>query len=71
MNEFMMLGFRMLDGPSNELFCEKFGCDYTEIYADKLSMLKENGLIEKNDLGNFALTEKGLDFGNDVFREFV
>ena len=71
MNEFMMLGFRMLDGPSNELFCEKFGCDYTDVYADKLSMLKEKGLIEKNDLGNFALTEKGLDFGNDVFREFV
>ena len=71
MNEFMMLGFRMTSGPAKVLFCEMFGCDYSEVYADTLAMLKEQGLIEKNSCGNFALTEKGLDFGNDVFRQFV
>lgn len=71
MNEFMMLGFRMTDGPSIKLFGERFGCDYTEKYRVILSDLESRGLIFKNQSGNYALTEKGLDFGNDVFREFV
>jgi len=71
MNEFMMLGFRMADGLSRELFYERFGCDYIDVFWENLKRLKDQGLVEENEIGNFALTEKGLDFGNDVFREFI
>jgi len=71
MNEFMMLGFRMTAGPSRKLFSERFGCDYAEKYGAVLDKLEKKGLIFKSPYGDYALTDKGLDFGNEVFCEFV
>ena len=70
MDEFMMLGFRLSEGPSSSLFKEKFGVDYKEEYKETLEKLLNKGLIIK-DNKNFRLTDKGLDFGNQVFGEFV
>ncbi len=69
-DEFMMLGFRLSEGPSRKLFKEKFGVDYKEEYKETLEKLSAKGLVTE-DNGNFRLTDKGLDFGNEVFGEFV
>ncbi|MBQ8827635.1 MAG: oxygen-independent coproporphyrinogen III oxidase [Clostridia bacterium] len=71
MDEFMMLGFRMMTGPSKNGFKSLFGRDYKDVYRDVLSDLSEKELISENPGINYCLTEKGLDFANEVFREFV
>ena len=70
MDEFMMLGFRLAEGPDGEAFAFKFKMPYTQVYRTQLRKLLEEGLIEKNASG-YCLSEKGLDFGNLVFEEFV
>ena len=54
-------------------FAEKFGRRPEEFFADRLEKLEKRGLIEKRGCGGrpYALTEKGLDFANEVFEEFV
>lgn len=69
MNEYMMLGFRKITGPDCRVFKKRFGCWYHDKFKDKLEMLASKGLINFNK--NARLTEKGLDYANDVFREFV
>ncbi len=73
MDEYMMLGFRMTEGPDLEHFREIYGVSAAEKYSGKLDSLEKEGLIEryKTDLAGVRLTEKGLDFANRVFREFV
>ena len=70
MDEFMMLGFRLSEGPSSSLFKEKFGVEYKEEYKETLEKLSGKGLIVE-DKRNFRLTDKGLDLGNEVFGEFI
>ena len=72
-DEFMMLGFRLTDGPDFDEFSRRFGVRPEDFFADRLEKLVKNGLIEKRPDGSrpYALTEKGLDFANEVFSEFV
>ena len=70
MDEFMMLGFRLAEGPDETAFASRFGMDYTQVYSEQLGKLLREGLIEKHASG-YCLSEKGLDFGNLVFEEFV
>ncbi len=69
-NEFMMLGFRKLDGVNISKFKEKFIENPIFLYRDKLNKLVEEDLIEI-DLNHMKLTNKGLDFANLVFEEFI
>lgn len=68
--EFMMLGFRKINGVEISKFKEKFVDNPIFIYRDKLNKLVEEGLIEI-DLNNIKLTNKGIDFANLVFEEFI
>lgn len=69
MYEYMMLGFRKIKGPEPEAFKKRFGCCYLEKFRDKLTLLESKGLIT---VGHSAkLTEKGYDYANEVFREFI
>lgn len=70
MNEFMMLGFRLIKGPDPELFHSKFNRYYHIEFSDKLRSLKNRGLIRRSNI-SYCLTEKGLDLANQVFMEFV
>lgn len=70
MNEFMMLGFRMLDGPSPEEFKRRFNKEITEIFAEKIKKMLDKKLLKKKE-NRYVLTLKGLDFANEIFREFV
>ena len=69
-DEFMMLGFRKLEGINISKFKEKFVENPIFLYRDKLNKLVEEGLIEI-DLNYIKLTNKGLDFANLVFEEFI
>jgi len=70
MDEFMMLGFRKVCGPTLTDFDAQFGENPEVIYGEKLKKLTKNGLISKKE-GCYELTEKGLDLANEIFLEFV
>lgn len=69
-NEFMMLGFRKIQGVDIARFKEKFIDNPIFLYHEKLNKLVEEGLIEV-DLNHIKLTNKGIDLANLVFEEFV
>ena len=68
--EFMMLGFRKIEGVDISKFKEKFVDNPLFLYREELNKLTEEGLIEV-DLNNIKLTNKGLDLANLVFEEFI
>lgn len=68
--EYMMLGFRKLDGISISEFERKFEINPLFYFRFEISKLEEEDLIEV-DLDNIKLTRKGLDLANIVFEEFV
>lgn len=69
-NEFMMLGFRKIQGVDIARFKEKFIDNPILLYRENLNKLVEEGLIEV-DLNHIKLTNKGIDLANLVFEEFV
>ena len=68
--EYMMLGFRKIEGVSISRFKEKFLENPLFLYRKELDKLVNEGLIIV-DLDNIKLTNKGLDLANIVFEEFV
>lgn len=68
--EFMMLGFRKIEGVSISEFERRFRINPLFYFRFEISKLEEMGLIEV-DLDNIKLTKKGLDLANKVFEEFV
>lgn len=68
--EFMMLGFRKIEGVNIAKFKEKFIENPLFLYNKELERLSNQGLIEV-DLNYIRLTNKGLDLANMVFEEFV
>ena len=68
--EYMMLGFRKLEGISISEFERIFEINPLFYFRFEISKLEEEGLIEV-DLDNISLTRKGLDLANLVFEEFV
>lgn len=70
MEEFMMLGLRMMKGISRAEFQKRFGCALETVYGQALKKLERNGLITiSGDV--VALTETGIDVSNQVFIEFI
>jgi len=70
MSEFMMLGFRLTDGVSEDEFNDRFGCDAFSIFGRQLEKLLKKQLIEVGG-GRIKLSVLGLDMANQVFMEFV
>lgn len=70
MNEFAMLGFRLIDGIDVREFKDRFGVDFIEHYREKIDYLTDQGLVKTYGY-NISLTRKGLDFANLVFMEFI
>lgn len=68
--EYMLLGLRKIDGVSISKFKEKFGGNPIYLFRNELQKLVEEDLIVI-DLDNIRLTNKGLDFANLVWEEFV
>lgn len=70
MQEYMMLGLRRTAGISKTAFTQKFGEDMKEQYATELAKLQNMGLLEETE-DAIRLTEKGMDYANLAFMEFV
>ena len=68
--EYMLLGLRKIEGVSISKFEQKFRIHPLFYFRFEISKLEEEGLIEV-DLDNIKLTQKGLDFANLVWEEFV
>lgn len=68
--EYMLLGLRKIDGISISKFKEKFRENPIYLFRNELQKLVEDELIIV-DLDNIRLTNKGLDFANLVWEEFV
>ena len=66
----MMLGLRKIEGVSISEFERKFQINPLFYFRFEISKLVEEELIEI-DLDNIKLTDKGLDFANKVFEEFI
>ena len=70
MNEYMILGLRKVDGISIQKFENKFNENPIMIYKKELQKLHEEKLvIIDGDI--IKLSNKGLDFANIVWEEFV
>jgi oxygen-independent coproporphyrinogen-3 oxidase len=70
MEEFMILGLRMMRGVSREEFQKQFGKPIETVYGSALKKLEKQGLlILEGDA--IALTETGIDVSNQVFVEFI
>ena len=68
--EYMLLGLRKIAGVSISKFKERFVDNPIYLFRDELAKLTEKELIEID--GDFIrLTNKGLDFANIVWEEFV
>ena len=67
MNEYMLLGLRMIQGININEFKQKFKIDPTIKYKEILEKLQKENLIKTS----IKLTKQGIDFGNIVWEEFI
>lgn len=70
MEDFMMVGLRLMEGISRQRFLEQFELELEEVFGDILSRLVQRNWLEKTDLG-YRLTPTSVPLGNEVFAEFV
>ncbi|MBO5177269.1 MAG: oxygen-independent coproporphyrinogen III oxidase [Lachnospiraceae bacterium] len=70
MEEFMILGLRMMCGISRAEFQKRFGKPIETVYGSAIKKLERQGLLViQGDV--IALTDAGIDVSNQVFVEFV
>lgn len=70
MNEYMLLGLRMIQGININEFKQKFKIDPTIKYKEILEKLQKGNLIQITKT-SIKLTKQGIDFGNIVWEEFI
>ena len=70
MNEYMLLGLRMIQGININEFKQKFKTDPTIKYKKILEKLQKENLIHITKT-SIKLTKQGIDFGNIVWEEFI
>jgi putative oxygen-independent coproporphyrinogen III oxidase len=68
--DFMMVGLRLLRGVRREDFHRQFGLELEAVFGSKLNKLLKQKLLETTDEG-YRLTEQGVLLGNEVFGEFL
>lgn len=72
MEDFVMVGLRMLKGMRNDDFRKQFGHSLEDIFEAPLRKMLNLGLIQQHeDQGGYQLSPKGILFGNEVFAEFI
>lgn len=70
MEDFMMVGLRMLGGVRKADFNEQFGMELDDVFGHVLRRQCSLGLLEAS-AGGYKLTERGVLLGNEVFGEFL
>lgn len=72
MEDFVMVGLRMLDGIRKADFYKQFGEALDDVFAGPLSRMLKTSLLEAHeDDGGYRLSRQGVLFGNEVFAEFI
>lgn len=72
MEDFVMVGLRMLDGIREADFVSQFGVSLSETFGRQLNKMLSAGLLEVHeDRQGYRLSERGVLFGNEVFGEFI
>jgi oxygen-independent coproporphyrinogen-3 oxidase len=74
MQETMMMGLRLVQaGVSRSRFHERFGEDFSDVFAEEIKELLEKDLVEWVGEGgqSLRLTRRARLLGNQVFRYFV
>lgn len=70
MEDFLMVGLRMLDGISSQRFQQQFGAKLEDIFDKPLHKMLHAGLLEA-DGDRYRLSKQGILYGNEVFAEFI
>lgn len=70
MEDFMMVGLRLLQGVASDRFESQFGLQLEQVFTNPIANLLGKGLIEKTEQG-YRLSPVGVTLGNVVFGEFV
>lgn len=70
MENFMMLGLRLMDGVSEKEFNTRYHLHIEQVFGTILQSLFAKGLLYK-EKERIKLSEKGILFGNDVFAAFL
>ncbi|MFC7681476.1 radical SAM family heme chaperone HemW [Paenibacillus sp. GCM10028914] len=70
MEDFLMVGLRVLEGISRSRFEQQFGTSLDVVFARPLHKMVNAGLLDTTDEG-YKLSDKGVLFGNEVFAEFI
>lgn len=70
MEDFMMVGLRMLQGIRTEDFKAQFAVPLESVFGSVIERLIAQGLLERTEAG-YRLTSRGLIFGNEVFASFL
>lgn len=70
MEDFLMVGLRVLDGISRSHFEQQFNTSLDVVFARPLDKMVNAGLLDATDDG-YKLSDKGVLFGNEVFAEFI
>ena len=70
MNEFMILGMRLINGINSARFKQIYNQDMFEVFNSQISFLKNEGFI---DIANnqIILTTKGIDYNNVICQQFI
>lgn len=72
MEDFVMVGLRVLEGISDERFRSQFGVSLDEVFGDHFKKMLNAELLEKTaSIPGYRLSKKGILFGNEVFAEFI
>jgi oxygen-independent coproporphyrinogen-3 oxidase len=70
MENYFILGLRLLEGVSLNQFQSQFGVPAENVFGEALKTLHSKNFLSK-DGDILRLTEQGLLFGNDVFAQFL
>lgn len=70
MEEFMILGLRMMQGVEKQKFKKQFGQNIEQVYAPVLTKLKELDMLREID-GRIFLSDQGIDVSNEIFTMFL
>jgi coproporphyrinogen III oxidase-like Fe-S oxidoreductase len=70
MEDFMMVGLRLLKGVKGEDFMEQFGVTMESIFKPQLDKLVNMKLLDRIE-GGYRLSDQGLLLGNEVFGAFI
>ncbi|MBE6600463.1 MAG: radical SAM family heme chaperone HemW [Ruminococcaceae bacterium] len=70
MSEYVMLAMRTVRGVDLNVFYDRFGKDFDEMFADKLKPYRDGEFVVRKD-GSCAFTDSGFYVSNEILSEIL